>query len=94
MSSGTGQLVNHLLDCLLAPQTLVGSCKVIVSQTAKGTILRTACARDHSQQTVGTAATGRPEEMQSQLHCGSHIYISEIIVSSYVLEISWLLAFL
>lgn len=35
MSSGTGQLVNHLLDCLLAPQPLVGSCQVVVSQTAR-----------------------------------------------------------
>lgn len=86
-----GQQFGWLCSCSPALSCLVPSCSF---PNCEGTIQSTACARDHPQHTLGTAATGKPQKTQSQLHWGSHMWTSEKILSYFVLEISWLLSFL
>lgn len=69
-----GQQFAWLCSCSPALSCLVPSRSF---PNHEGTIQSTACARDHPQQTLGTAATGRPEKTQSQLPWGSHVWISE-----------------
>lgn len=84
-----GQQFAWLCSCSPALSCLVPSHSF---PNREGTIQSTVCARDHPQQTLGTAATGRPEKTQSQLPWGSHVWISKKILSYFVLGISWLLA--